>query len=122
MAKDPAALMAQYFDGDTSALGELYAMTAPQLLSYLRILLRDHALAEDVLQDTYLKMSAARNTYIRGADPMPWLDTIARRTAVDEMRRIFTPATSGGAVLSAAPRSTTTICSRGAIRGSRSST
>lgn len=88
MAQDFAALMARYCDGDVSALGELYATTAPQLLSYLKRIVHDRALAEDILQETYLKLQVTRHSYIYGADPMPLLYTIARRKAVDELRRI----------------------------------
>ena len=32
-------------------------------------------------------MHRARSAYVRGADPVPWLFAIARRTFLDEMRR-----------------------------------
>jgi RNA polymerase sigma-70 factor (ECF subfamily) len=79
--------MARYCDGDVAAFRELYAAAAPRLLAYLRCILRDRATAEDVLQQTFLKLHGARGAYVRGADPMPWMYAIAHRTCLDELRR-----------------------------------
>jgi RNA polymerase sigma-70 factor (ECF subfamily) len=82
-----AALMGRYCDGEQAAFHALYAKVAPRLLGYLRGLVRDRATAEDLLQLTFLKAHEARAAYVRGADPLPWLYTIAHRTALDELRR-----------------------------------
>jgi RNA polymerase sigma-70 factor (ECF subfamily) len=50
-------------------------------------LLRDWASAEDMLQQTFLKLHSSRSSYILGADPVPWLYAIAHRTGLDEIRR-----------------------------------
>jgi RNA polymerase sigma-70 factor (ECF subfamily) len=39
------------------------------------------------LQQTFMNAHVARSAFARGADPLPWLRTIARRLLVDEMRR-----------------------------------
>jgi RNA polymerase sigma-70 factor (ECF subfamily) len=77
--------MQRHCDGENDAFRELYAATAPRLLSYLRSLIHDDA--EDILQQTFLKLHGARSTYLRGMDPVPWLYAIAQRTCIDEMRR-----------------------------------
>ncbi len=82
-----AALMARYCDGDAAAFRELYADVAPQLLGYLLRMTRDRALAEDLLQQTFLKVHKARGAYVRGANPMPWLYAIAHRTCLDALRK-----------------------------------
>ena len=79
--------MQQYCDGDASAFRELYALVAPRLLGYLLKMARSRALAEDLLQQTFLKVHRARAAYVRGADPVPWLFSIAHRTFIDETRR-----------------------------------
>jgi len=79
--------MAKYCDGDASAFRELYALVAPRLLGYLVKMARDRAVAEDLLQHTFLKLHRARAAYVRGADPLPWLYAIAHRTFIDEARR-----------------------------------
>jgi RNA polymerase sigma-70 factor (ECF subfamily) len=82
-----AALMARYCDGDAAAFSQLYARVAPRLLGYLMGLIGERAAAEDLLQLTFLKLHEARPAYVRGADPVPWLYTIAHRTFLDEARR-----------------------------------
>jgi RNA polymerase sigma-70 factor (ECF subfamily) len=82
-----AALMERYCAGDAAAFAELYRRLAPRLLGYLISLIGERAAAEDLLQLTFLKLHEARDVYIRGADPVPWLYTIAHRTFLDEARR-----------------------------------
>ena len=84
---DLGHLMAQYCDGDATAFRALYAAVAPRLHGYLLRMARDRAVADDLLQQTFLKVHRARGAYIRGADPLPWLYAIAHRTFLDEARR-----------------------------------
>lgn len=82
-----AALMARYCAGDRSAFAALYQRTAPRLLNYLTGMLGDRAGAEDLLQQSFIKIHEARDAYVRDADPLPWFYTIAHRTCLDELRR-----------------------------------
>jgi RNA polymerase sigma-70 factor (ECF subfamily) len=84
---DPRDLMQRYQDGDASAFRELYALVAPRLLGYLMKMARSRAVADDLLQQTMLKVHRARGAYVRGADPIPWIYSIAHRTFIDETRR-----------------------------------
>src|SRR5690348_10917133 len=84
---DPRDLMQRYQDGDAAAFRELYALVAPRLLGYLVKMTRSRAVADDLLQQTFLKVHRARASYVRGADPVPWLYAIAHRTFIDETRR-----------------------------------
>ena len=89
---DPEALeasevMARYCRGDAAAFQRLYALLAPRILAYLRGLLGDKAAAEDALQVTFLKVHEARGSYVLGANPIPWIYTIAHRTCLDELRK-----------------------------------
>jgi RNA polymerase sigma-70 factor, ECF subfamily len=84
---DPKELMARYQDGDAAAFRELYALVAPRLLGYLMKMAREKALADDLLQQTFLKVHRARAAYVRGADPLPWIYSIAHRTFIDEARK-----------------------------------
>src|SRR5512147_2650466 len=83
-AKD---LMQRYCDGDAGAFRELYAHVAPRLLGYLVKMTRERALADDLLQQTFMKVHRARAAYVRGADPLPWIYAIAHRTFIDEARK-----------------------------------
>lgn len=84
---DAKDLMARYCDGDASAFRELYALVAPRLLGYLVKMARSRAVADDLLQQTFMKVHRARAAYVRGADPVPWIYSIAHRTFLDEARR-----------------------------------
>lgn len=84
---DAKELMARYCDGDATAFRALYALVAPKLFGYLVKLARQRALADDILQQTFMKVHRARGAYIRGADPVPWIYAIAHRTFIDETRK-----------------------------------
>jgi RNA polymerase sigma-70 factor (ECF subfamily) len=86
-AQEAAELMARYCGGDAAAFHRLYAMLAARILAYLTGLLGDRAAAEDALQLTFLKLHEARSSYLAGANPIPWVYTIAHRTGLDEMRK-----------------------------------
>jgi len=82
-----ADLMTRYCDGDAGAFRDLYARVAPRLVGYLQRMCGERATAEDLVQQTFLKVHGARSAYVRGADPVPWMFAIARRTFLDEARR-----------------------------------
>jgi RNA polymerase sigma-70 factor (ECF subfamily) len=82
-----AAMMRYCVDGDASAFASLYEIVAPRLFGYIMFLVRDRALAEELLQQTFLKLHQSRGAYVAGADPIPWLYVIAQRTCIDELRR-----------------------------------
>lgn len=87
MTAEYADLMERYVRGDAQAFDQLYTAVGPQLLRYLVRLARDLAVAEDLLQLTFLKVHRARDAYVLGAAPLPWLYAIAHRTFLDEARR-----------------------------------
>ncbi len=87
-AQTAADVMARYCAGEASAFHKLYGLLAPRILAYLTGLLAgDRAAAEDMLQLTFLKVHEARDAYVRGANPIPWVYTIAHRTCLDELRK-----------------------------------
>src|SRR5688572_13364463 len=91
--------MGRYCDGEIAAFHALYALVAPRILAYLVGLIGDRALAEDLLQQTFLKVHQSRGSYVRDANPVPWIYTIAHRTCLDELRkrkRAPVKLTSGG--------------------------
>jgi RNA polymerase sigma factor (sigma-70 family) len=86
-AREAAEVMARYCRGDAAAFHRLYELVAPRILAYLTGLLGEKAAAEDMLQLTFLKVHEARSTYVIGANPIPWIYTIAHRTFLDEARK-----------------------------------
>lgn len=82
-----AAMQRYCVGGDASAFAALYSIAAPRLFRSMLFLTRNRAVAEDLLQQTFLKLHRYRRTYVSGADPLPWLCTIAYRMCFDELRR-----------------------------------
>jgi len=79
--------MERYVDGDLAAFDELYRALAPRLYAYLVSLVRSRSRSDDLLQVTFLRIHAARASWIRGARVQPYAYAIARNTALDELRR-----------------------------------
>ncbi len=73
---------------DKAALAQLYQLTSAKLFSLCLRILADHAEAEDVLQEVYLKLwnKATQFDAARGLSPMSWLLTITRNRALDRLR------------------------------------
>jgi RNA polymerase sigma-70 factor (ECF subfamily) len=79
--------MERYAAGDDAAFSELYDLIAPRLYGYLLRKTRNQSAAEDLLQQTMLRIHCARSRFIRGAQVMPWAISIARRLVIDGVRR-----------------------------------
>jgi RNA polymerase sigma-70 factor (ECF subfamily) len=84
---DDEELMLRFTRGDEAAFVELHTRYAGPLLGFLRRMLRDPALAEDVLQTTFLHMVRARGRYEPGMGVRPWFFAIAANAARDALRR-----------------------------------
>ena len=84
---DERALMAAYVAGDERAFQTLFNQLAPRLLGFFRRSIPDQALAEDLLQTTFVRIHAARHRYRPELPLRPWLFTIAARVRIDELRR-----------------------------------
>lgn len=78
--------MERFADGDEAAFSRVYALCAPRIYRMLSRLTREPALAEDLTQDTLLRMYRARDGFCRGKKVLPWAYTIARRLLVDRAR------------------------------------
>ncbi|MEO3415276.1 sigma-70 family RNA polymerase sigma factor [Roseovarius sp. CAU 1744] len=73
--------------GDRRAFDQLYNLTNAKLFGVCLRVLNNRASAEDVLQETYMKVWRYAERYARGGtSPMTWLITIARNTAIDKLR------------------------------------
>ncbi len=66
---------------------EIFRRHSGELYRYLARYLGDPALAEDVLQDTFLRIHAKCGLYRDGCPARPWLYAIAIHRAVDTLRR-----------------------------------
>jgi RNA polymerase sigma-70 factor (ECF subfamily) len=79
--------MDRYASGDGAAFAELYDLLAPRLFAFLVRTTHSRCEAEDLVQQTMLKMHSARGRFIRGAGVVPWAFSIARRLVIDRSRR-----------------------------------
>jgi RNA polymerase sigma-70 factor (ECF subfamily) len=81
------AIMDRYARGDAAAFDELFRYGAPKVRGFLQRLSGDAALAEDLTQETFLRVHRARGSFAPGAAAVPWLLAIARNTFLDQTRR-----------------------------------
>ena len=74
--------------GDRAAFGTLYRDTSAHLFGVILRINSDRAQAEDLLQDIYVNIwRAAQSFDAARAQPMTWLISIARNRAIDSLRR-----------------------------------
>ena len=73
--------------GDGSAFEALFRRWSAPLLRYLDRMVRDEADAEELVQETFLRLYRARERYRPDARFSTWLYTIATRLALNELRR-----------------------------------
>lgn len=59
----------------------------PNLLAFARSLTPDHALANDLVQETVLKALRSRSKFIPGTNLRAWLFTILRNTFLSNLRK-----------------------------------
>jgi RNA polymerase sigma-70 factor (ECF subfamily) len=76
-------------DGDAAAFAELYETTAPAVFRYCYARTHNAADAEDLLQQTFLRVVEALPRYEeRGVPFEAWLFRVCRSVAVDAHRRV----------------------------------
>jgi RNA polymerase sigma-70 factor (ECF subfamily) len=84
---DDVRLMLALRAGDESAFDALFVRWSGPLLRYVERMVRDAASAEELVQETFLRMYRARERYEPDARFSTWLYTIATRLALNELRR-----------------------------------
>lgn len=74
--------------GDRAAFRRLYDATCQRLFGMAMLLLRRRDVAEDVLQDGYLRVWSSARSFdpARGA-ALPWMARIVRNVAIDRLRQ-----------------------------------
>lgn len=79
-------LLTEIAKGNTQALEHLYIKTKSAVYGAALSVLKNPHQAEDVLQDTYIKIMSAASSYTPGTKPMAWIMTIARNLALMKIR------------------------------------
>ena len=84
-------LLARVGLGDRAAFATLYQQTSSHLLGVVLRIHRDRAQAEDILQEVYVNVwRAAQSFDAAQSQPLTWLTSIARNRAIDSLRRTNT--------------------------------
>ena len=81
------ALMGNLRRGDMQAFDELYTRHRQPLFNFILRLLQDAALAEDVFQETYMRVLENADRFNPRSKFSTWLYTIAHNLCMDELRR-----------------------------------
>jgi RNA polymerase sigma-70 factor, ECF subfamily len=81
------ALMEAYQQGDTRAFDRLLKKHRRPVFNFLRRQVGNEAMAEDLMQEVFLRIIKGAPSYKRQAKFTTWLYTIARNLCVDHTRR-----------------------------------
>ncbi|MDB4989200.1 MAG: polymerase, sigma-24 subunit, subfamily [Myxococcaceae bacterium] len=79
--------MTAYQQGDVSAFAELVARHEKPLWSFLRRFVRDPSAAEDLLQETFMRVIKGAPSWSESAKFSTWLYTIGRNLCIDHARK-----------------------------------
>ncbi|HET6993033.1 MAG TPA: sigma-70 family RNA polymerase sigma factor [Bacteroidia bacterium] len=79
-----------YINGNESCLEELIARHKKRVFSYIMMVVRDRHLAEDIFQDTFIKViqTLKRGSYNDEGKFLPWVLRIAHNLVIDHFRRV----------------------------------
>lgn len=80
-------LLEGYQQAKADATAEFISRLSPELLRYFLACESSRAEAEDLLQNTWLKIHKSRHTYRSGAPVLPWVFAIAKHAKVDGYRK-----------------------------------
>ena len=81
-------LLARAGLGDRAAFATVYEKTSAHLLGVVMRINRDRAQAEDILQEVFVNVwRAAQSFDAAQSQPLTWLTSIARNRAIDSLRR-----------------------------------
>lgn len=80
-------LMVRYQQGDAEAVTVLIQRLSPQLHRFFLAQFVSRRYADDLLQETWLRIHQARHTYRAGEPVLPWLYALARNVRVDHYRK-----------------------------------
>jgi RNA polymerase sigma-70 factor (ECF subfamily) len=87
MAEDELNLaMARYAAGDDSSFDTLYRLLSPRLYAFCLRLTRRRSEADDLFQETFLKIHRSRATYVPNASALYWSFAVARSVHLDRLR------------------------------------
>jgi RNA polymerase sigma-70 factor (ECF subfamily) len=87
MDRELEMLMVRYQQGDFDSATELIHRLSPQLHRFFLVQFASRPEADDLLQETWMRIHQVRHTYRPGEPVQPWLYAIARHVRVDHYRK-----------------------------------
>jgi RNA polymerase sigma-70 factor (ECF subfamily) len=96
---DLDAEMDRYAAGEDAAFDELYRRGAQRVRGFLIRLSGDAALADDLTQETFVRVHRARGSFNAGGAALPWMLAIARNAFLDHTRREQVRRSTGARVM-----------------------
>jgi len=72
---------------DEAAMDAFFQFFFPRVYGYVRSLVRNQALADDVVQDAFLRLHRSLDRLDPERDPAPWVFTVVTNTIRDRWRR-----------------------------------
>ncbi|MEJ0094796.1 MAG: sigma-70 family RNA polymerase sigma factor [Methylocella sp.] len=83
-----AKLLVAVGSGDRAAFRQLYDQTSPKLFAIILRIIRNRSLAEDILQDVFLRIWRNAGAFsIEAGPPQAWLNSITRNRTIDVLRQ-----------------------------------
>lgn len=73
--------------GNEDAISVIYEEMNRPVFAVAFAILKDEGLAQDVVQDTFIKVRSSIDSYAPGTNPSAWIITIARNFALMEYRK-----------------------------------
>jgi len=80
------AAMERYAEGEDAAFAEVFRELAPRMRAFLQRLSGRREIADDLTQETFLRIHRARGTFAKGRAVLPWAYAIARNCYLDYYR------------------------------------
>lgn len=82
-------LVHNYLNGDENALSVLIQRHQQKVFSYVKMLVKDSQLAEDIFQDVFVKVihTLKSGNYNEEGKFLPWIMRIAHNLSIDHFRR-----------------------------------
>lgn len=80
-------LMQKIQRGDEAAFEVFYNETKRGLFSFILSICKDYHSAEDLMQNTYIRVRVAADSYQAGSNVLAWLFTIAKNITLNDMNK-----------------------------------
>jgi len=86
--RDDETLMVRYQDGDVSAFESLLKRYEKRIFNFIYRQIQNRERANDLLQETFLRIIRNRSRFDPHSKFSTWLYTIARNVCIDELRKM----------------------------------